>query len=199
MAEKKKKADKSHKTESVYLILVLLLAFFILGSAFLFREQLRSRNEQQLYEELTRIQQMVTYRQTYRSVFYTSVKENFLQERTLLFTADFQVAAGIDLSRGFTLDAKGDSVHLTLPAGTILYVDADDTSLEQVFVKERFSSITTGDYLPLLTEEKQNILNQAREGGIEKDAEQRAEQIFMGILKMAGFQRAAVSFRRDSL
>ena len=163
------------------------------------RERAVRQREQSLYEELTRINELITCRQTYRSVFYTRIKENFIQERTLLFTADFHVTAGIDLSRGFTIRSSGRGISLILPAAEILFIDADDTTLEQVLIRERFSSVTTGDYLPLLTEEKENILRQAVARGIEKQAEQRAARIFLGMLKLAGFKRVNVSFRKELL
>ncbi len=194
-------SEKNRSSRRV-LSLSLLLIFLCCGAGgifFLVQKHNRIIREQQVYEELTRIRELVTNRQVYRSVIYTTVKENFLQERSLLFTADFHVTAGIDLSKGFSLEIQGNSAYLTLPAGEILLVDADDTSLEQVFTKERFSTITTGDYLPLLTGEKDNIRQQAREKGIEKEAEIRAQQIFSGMLKMTGYDHVIVTFRRELL
>jgi hypothetical protein len=196
MARRKKKKNRSPLLLSS---LVLLICLLLAGTGLMLRERAVRQREQALYEELTRIRELVTSRQTYRSVFYTRIKENFIQERTLLFTADFHVAAGIDLSRGFSLRSTGRRVSLILPTAEILFIDADDTTLEQVLILERFSSVTTGDYLTLLTEEKENILRQGVEGGIEKQAEQRAGQIFRGMLKLAGYERVNISFRKELL
>ena len=184
--------------KGISIIIILIVLFCGSAASFLLMQRHNRLNrEQQVYEELSQLRELVTNRQVYRSVIYSTVRENFLQERSLLFTADFHVTAGIDLSRGFSLEIQGNSAYLTLPAGEILLVDADDTSLEQVFTKERFSAITTGDYLPLLTEEKENIRKQAVEKGIQKEAEIRARQIFSGMLKMTGYDRVFVTFRRE--
>ena len=158
-----------------------------------------TRREQTLYDKLSSIRELVTNRQTYRSVFYSRRKEKFFQERSLPFTADFHVVAGVDLSGGFSLDTKGGAVRLILPPGKILSVDADDTSLQQNQIKEQLSSVITGDYLPLLAEEKDHIARQARDFGIEKDAEYRAQQILHGMLETAGFERISIAFRREML
>ena len=194
-AKRKKKTDSS----LIPLVSVLILCLVIVISALAFRQRQIRYREQALYNKLTQIRELVTNRQVYRSVFYSRIKDNFIQERSFLFTADFHVSAGVDLARGFSLRTDGNSAVLQLPAAGILSIDADDTSIEEVFVKERFSSVTTGDYLPLLGEEKENIRRTAEESGLERDAERRAEMIFRGMLKMAGYDRITVSFRREVL
>ncbi|OQY35676.1 MAG: hypothetical protein B6241_00345 [Spirochaetaceae bacterium 4572_59] len=197
MSPKRKKTRRSVRLSVLLAGIVFCLLIVAAGFCGRYR-QIRLR-EQELYDELVQIRELVTNRQIYRSVFYSRVKENFIQERSLLFTAEFHVSAGIDLSSGFSLNTSGRSAFLILPPGEILNIDADDSSLEQVVIKERFSSITTGDFLPLLTKEKENIREQAVQQGLENDAEARARQIFYGMLRMAGYENIHISFRRELL
>ena len=194
-AKRKKKPDSS----LISLVSVLIICLILVISALAVRQKQMRCREQALYNELTQIRELVTNRQVYRSVFFSRIRDNFIQERSLLFTADFHVSAGVDLARGFSLQTKGNTAVLQLPAAGILSIDADDTSIEEVFIKERFSSVTTGDYLPLLGEEKENIRRTAEERGLNRDAERRAELIFRGMLKMAGYDKITVSFRREVL
>lgn len=204
MPSKRKKTNSSNHSSlyspvrsGIVLWLGILLCLIIVSAGFYGRYRQARLREQDLYAELVQIRELVTNRQVYRSVFYSRVKENFIQERSLLFTAQFHVSAGVDLSKGFSLNTSGRSASLILPPGGILSIDADDTSLKQVVIKERFSSVTTGDFLPLLTEEKVNIREQAVQKGLEHDAEARAKQIFYGMLRMAGYEKIHISFRRE--
>jgi len=203
MAQRKKKGKNTSAPISLRLTLHILLLTAAVGlmtgsGVYLQRRSARQRTEA-VREELRRISELVTCRQTYRSVFYTSTKQNFIQERTLLFTAEFRVAAGLDLAEGFELETRGRRAEVLLPPGRILSIDADDTSLEQVFIRERFSTVTTGDYLPLLTGEKDMIRQKAEESGLSRRAEDRAAGIIRGILIMSGYEEVSVRFRRESL
>ncbi len=180
------------------LISLLILSLFAAGGYRGFQEY-RSRRLSGLSDRLSRMGELTTVTQLYRSVFYVREKKNFIQEKTLLFTAEYNVQAGIDLSEGFDLTLKGNTVRLVLPPGRLLLVDGDDSSLQQVYIKERFSSVDTGDYLPLIGEERENIRRRALESGILKSAEERAVLILNGILYSAGLEDAEIRFEREGL
>lgn len=144
--------------------------------------------------QLEQLGELTTVTQLYRSVFYTREKKNFIQDKSILFTAEFNVQAGVDLSEGFDLSIKGDHARLILPPGRIFLVDADDTSFKQILIKEKFSNINTGDFLPLIFEEAAVIKEQVLKQGLPTEAEEKAAILLKGILRSAGIENVQVEF-----
>ena len=166
------------------------------GAWFYNKKQVENR-QSALTRKLEMMGELTTVTQRYRSVFYIREKKNFIQDKSLLFTADFNVYAGVDLAEGFDLSLKGREVRLVLPEGRIFLVDADDEGMHQILIKERFSSIDTGDYLPVISEEGENIRRQALEQGVQKKAEERAASLLRGIFKSAGLEDISIQYRRE--
>ncbi|MDC7240318.1 MAG: DUF4230 domain-containing protein [Spirochaetales bacterium] len=197
MPQKTKRRKKKKPPVHRALTLVLLAAVLGLLPAGAYC-LVRSREEKTSLEirgQIEKLGELTTITETYRSVFYTREKKNFIQDKSLLFTAEFTVQAGVDLSEGFELSYKGGMVRLDLPPGRIFLVDADDTSFNQIQIKEQFSSINTGDYLPLVSSEAEVIREQALDGGILRSAEERAALLLEGILRSAGAEEVSIRFR----
>jgi len=193
----KKKIQKRiiHKNALVLLVSVLVTVLLILGSLWIYHRKSEERQRQFLTRSLEKLGEFTTITQRYRSVFYMHEKKNFIQDKSVLFTADFNVQAGIDLGEGFDLQIKGGQVIMTLPRGRIFLVDADDSTIEEVMIKEQFSSIHTGDYLPMISEESQNIRRQALSSGVPRQAEERAALLLRGILRSAGIKNIYIRFK----
>lgn len=184
---------------AVSILLSLLLTVLIGAAGYWGFREYQSRRLDGVSDRLNSMGELTTVTQLYRSVFYVRERKNFIQEKTLLFTAEYNVRAGIDLSEGFELSTHGGRVRLVLPPGRLLLVDGDDRSLRQVYLKERFSSVDTGDYLPLIGEERESIRHRALESGIVKTAEERAVLILKGILASAGLEDADIRFEGEIL
>lgn len=191
---KKNKVPYRKSLITLTLIILTLLPFSVFYLSLL-------REEKRLTEirgELEELGELTTVTQLYRSVFYTREKKNFIQDKSILFTAEFKVQAGIDLAEGFDLSLKGRQARLVLPPGRIFLVDADDTSFRQILIKEKFSTINTGDFLPLVSREALSIREQAMNQGLPGDAEEKAALLMKGILRAAGLENVQVVFRERS-
>jgi len=201
MPPKKKPQKKGGLNHSFIILLFFILsALLIPGAVWVFHKRSEERQEQFLTRRLEKLGEFRTITQRYRSVFYVREKKNFIQDKSVLFTADFNVQAGVDLSEGFDLQLKRGQVLVTLPRGRIFLVDADDSTIEEVMIREQFSTINTGDYLPLINEESEKIRHQALASGITETAEERAALLLRGILRSAGIEDADIRFRRgDSI
>ncbi len=191
----RKKKRKSVKKKVSALLLLAAALVVLPAAAYCVVRSREERTEEILRGQIEKMGEMTTVTEIYRSVFYTREKKNFIQDKSLLFTAEFRVQAGVDLSEGFDLTCKGGMVRLDLPPARIFLVDADDTSFNQIHIKEQFSSINTGDYLPLVSSEADVIRAQALESGICRTAEERAALLLEGLLKSAGADRVSIRFR----
>ncbi|MBF9015493.1 MULTISPECIES: DUF4230 domain-containing protein [unclassified Oceanispirochaeta] len=193
MTVRKKKSSPSKITLPALCLLILLLALPL--SVLYLTRQKEQKRVSEIRGQLEQLGELVTVTQLYRSVFYTREKKNFIQDKSILFTAEFIVQAGVDLSEGFDLSVKGGQARLILPPGRIFLVDADDTSFRQILIKEKFSSINTGDFLPLVSEEADSIEEQAVNQGLPAAAEDKAVILMKGILRAAGVDNIQVVFR----
>ncbi len=195
MPSKGKKSRTSPFLRKGALLLLLVLAGAAGTVVPLSLAHVRSVREKGVQEKLRALGELTTVTRMYRSVFYTREKKNFIQDKSILFTAEFSVEAGVNLAEGFDLSFRGTRARLVLPPGRIFLVDADDTSFRQILVKEQFSTIDTGDYLPLIGEEAQSIRSQALDGGICREAEDRAGHLLTAVLRAAGAKEVTVAFR----
>ena len=178
-------------------LFLVIAALLVPYGAWLYSRKQEEKNLSALTRKLEMLGELTTVTQRYRSVFYIHEKKNFIQDKSLLFTADYNVYAGVDLAEGFDLQQSGHELRLTLPAGRIFLVDADDEGIHQILVRERFSSIDTGDYLPAISEEGENIRLQAMNQGIEGKAEERAASLIRGIFKSEGIKEISIHFRKE--
>lgn len=190
----RKKKSTPNKIILPALCLIILLLALPLSVLYLTRQKEQKRVSE-IRGQLEQLGELITITQLYRSVFYTREKKNFIQDKSILFTAEFIVQAGVDLSEGFDISVKGGQARLILPPGRIFLVDADDTSFRQILIKEKFSSINTGDFLPLISEEADSIEEQAVNQGLPGAAEDKAVILMKGILRAAGVDNVQVVFR----
>lgn len=193
MKSRKKKSSRRKYILPLISLLILLTALPL--SVFYLYRQKEQRVAGEIRGKLEQLGELTTVTQLYRSVFYTREKKNFIQDKSILFTAEFNVQAGVDLSEGFDLSIRGGNARLILPPGRIFLVDADDTSFKQIMIKEKFSTINTGDFLPLISEESVAIEEQAESQGLPAAAEDKAVILMKGILRAAGIENVQVEFR----
>lgn len=140
-----------------------------------------------------------TYEHVYRDIVYFGEERSFLffrtMDRRLLFSVNFRVRAGIDLSTGLRLipDATDPTrLYVRLPAPRILLVDADESSIRQYFVREQGGRITWLEYADQLERAGERIREEAIARGILDQAERNAVRVLENFLALAGF--TAVEF-----
>jgi len=195
--KKNKKRNPGQKKALFLLSALILLAVLIPAAVMVCTMEGEKKQYQYLTRRLEKLGEFTTVTQRYRSVFYMREKKNLIQDKSVLFTAEFNVLAGVDLAEGFDLAVKGRQVRISLPPGRIFLVDADDASIEEIMVRQQFSSIHTGDYLPLISEEKDRIRKQVLAGDVPRQAEERAALLIRGILRAAGIEEADIRFRSE--
>lgn len=135
-----------------------------------------------------------TYEHVYRDIVYFGEERSFLffrtMDRRLLFSVNFRVRAGIDLTAGLRIipDATDPTrLYVRLPAPRVLLVDADETSIRQYFVREQGGRITWLEYSDQLEGARERIRQEAIDRGILDQAEQNALRVLENFFALAGF------------
>ena len=108
----------------------------------------------------------------------------------MLFSVDIRVRAGVDLARGVivTPDRRDPNrIYVRLPEPEILAVDADESSIEEYFIREQGGRIGLLELTDQLEEAKERIAREAVERGILDRADENARRLITGFLAMAGF------------
>lgn len=147
--------------------------------------QIRDKKFDTANSRIRNLEELVTARQIFRDVIYTEVRENFIVDKRSLFTINYVVTAGSDLSGGISLKSKRGRISLVYPYPRILGIDADESSIDQFFSVERFGKIKQSDYLNALYDEKERIRKEALDSGILERADMNLRNLITGILKEA--------------
>jgi hypothetical protein len=147
---------------------------------------LRDRKLQAYADRIKNLEELVAARHIYRNVIYTETKENFIVDKRALFSINYIVTAGTDLSKGVEIKVTNNSIVLTYPYPEIISIDADENSIDQYFTLERFGKLKQSDYLTILYDEKSRIRDEALEGGILERADKNLQRLFRTILKEGG-------------
>lgn len=135
-----------------------------------------------------------TYEHIYRDIVYFGEERSFLffktMDRRLLFSVNFRVRAGMDLTEGLRVipdEADPTRLYVRLPAPRVLLVDADEESIHQYFVREQGGPITWLEYSDQLEAAKDRIRREAIDRGILEQAEQNAVRVLENFFTLAGF------------
>lgn len=187
MAGKKKKKGKAN----LYWIFQSLIFLFILAGILLLLNSGRlpwGRNLQtlQMEQKIQSMQELVTVNQVFRDVIYREEKR-FISDKRVLFSIEFHLKAGVPLDNArVNFNAQGIPV-VHLPSARILSIDADERSIEQIFVREQFAQIHQSDYMEVLIKEKERLEQEALERGILSEAEAQLKLILQPLFRMAGY------------
>lgn len=148
------------------------------------------------------LQTIATTEYRYRDVIYFGEQTRFLGlpagSRSILFSVSISVLAGVDLNHGVDVeidDRSSDRVFVTLPAPDIIRVDAEDRSIFQYFVQERFSRIDWVEVSDEVENAKERNKRDAIERGLLLQAERQARAVVTRLLHAGGFSRVQVRFR----
>ncbi len=175
----------SKKVAGTWIIISLLVIAFAVLFLFLSLE-FRDRKLEAYSERIRNLEEIVTARQIYRNVIYTEIKENFIVDKRSLFTIEYIVSAGVDLSTGVTIAVSDNAVHISYPYPRILGIDADESSIDEYFSLQRFGKLKQSDYLNIIYDEKERIEEDSLSGGLLERADKNLQNLISGILRESG-------------
>lgn len=166
----------------VLILIAAALMFFFLSLEY------RDRKLETFERRIRNLEELVTARQIYRNVIYTEIKENLIVDKRALFTIDYIVTAGVDLSSGVRILAESNSIKVLYPRPEIFSVDADESSIDEYFSLQRFGKLKQSDYLNILYDEKIRIEEDALNGGILDRADKNLRSLIRSLLKKGGIE-----------
>ncbi|MBN2627863.1 MAG: DUF4230 domain-containing protein [Spirochaetales bacterium] len=181
------------KRRTLSIALLSLMAFVLIFTGTLIGTEERARLDT-LEEKISLQSHLVTARQTYREVIYTKITAGPMAKE-LLFSADFAVEAGVDLSRcRLKRNWKGQLV-LILPPVQIFSVDFVEDSIQEYVAWEFLARINQKDYLPLIAEEKSLLREEALQSELIPRAENNVRSFLRGPLSRSGWDYVDIRFR----
>lgn len=138
--------------------------------------------------------ELPTCEHIYRDLVYFGQEKSFLfiktVDRAVLFSIDIRVRAGLDLAGGIVLTPdRFDShrIYVRLPAAEVLTVDADESTIEQYFIREQGGRIGLMDLSGQIADVKARTRQEAVDRGILDQADATARSLVRGFLELAGF------------
>ncbi|MBN2657008.1 MAG: DUF4230 domain-containing protein [Spirochaetales bacterium] len=164
----------------------LLFSLPVVALVFLLSLELRDRKLEEAGDRIRNLQELVTARQIYRNVIYTEVRENLIVDKRSLFTINYIVTAGVDLSSGFSLKAEENRIVVSYSSPRIFSIDADESSIDEYFALERFGRIKQSDYLDTVYDEKERIRKEAVDSELLERADRNLQSLITGILRDRG-------------
>lgn len=166
-------------TSSVTLLLILILVS-IMG--------IRSRERAHILNRLEKLEQLVTAKQIYKEVLYLKKTEDFLwiplKHREFLISVKYNITAGIDISRGYDISRVSGKYIIKLPRAEVFSIDADDKSIKEYFIKERFSQVKRDDFFSMIQDSKSEIIAGEEIKDLLNLAENNAARLFISLMQM---------------
>lgn len=158
----------------------------------------------ELEEQVRSLVQLATHEFVYRDLVYFGEERSFLflktVDKAVLFSIDITVRAGVDLSEEFSILRDRwvpDRVYVRLPEAEVLSVDADETSIDEYFIRERGGRIALSDLNQQLAEAKAMVTEDALERDILDRARENAQVAIERFLSLAGFAEVEFSSPED--
>ena len=187
------------------IILSFAVAVGVAVTAWLVTREVRSQHLDGIRSVEAQIQQLSTFttaRFTYRDVVYFDRRSQVFGiptgQQELLFSVEIHVVAGIDLMRDFEVQPDPDDprrAFVTLPEPEIVRVDADERSLHQYMVRERWGRIDWLDVSEEVERAKDRNRADAIERGILDRSRRQARSVVAALLRGAGFDVVELRFR----
>jgi hypothetical protein len=190
--ETHQKKQPSGQGKKTVITEILLAALFIcavgyIGYTLLGRSGKTRTDLPVLENKIRQIQELAVVNQVYRDVIYIKSGTVFTSE--ILFTIEYNIIAGVDLRKGFSLNEEDGIVTVELPPAEILSIDADDTTINQIFIRETFRPVRQSDYMEYIISEKEILRQAAVDSGILIRAGNNAEKIIEKIILLSGYEQ----------
>ena len=157
----------------------------------------RLPNDAEIRAQIERIGTLRTGEYLYRDVVFFDGPDRPLGIRVteLLFSVELVVSTGVDLTTGVQANAAGaGTLAVTVPAPRIVRVDADEQTIEQLFVRERLASIDFAQVGSELERAKERVASDAVQRGALRRAESRAREVIDALARSRGYSGAEVTF-----
>lgn len=162
--------------------------------------------EEVLEASIRSISSVPACEQIYRDIVYIGEEQKLLFFKTvdkqLLFSIDIVVQAGIEDTGFIDINYTGNrgaggkpAVIISLPDSVILEVDADESSIEQFFIKEYGKEITRLEYYDEINRKKEEIKADAVKTGILERADNNIRNLIRNMMNLAGVE--VEDFRRS--
>jgi hypothetical protein len=144
------------------IVIVSVIFILILGSAICLTLNKRSKNNPYIVaEKLKEISQITTGQDIYREIIYSKSTKDVLWmpiiNKEMLFSIEYNIITGIDLAQGYNIKMTDKTIYVSLPPVSILSIDAREETIDEYFVKERFTSIKKDDFFSIINETKNEI------------------------------------------
>jgi len=141
-----------------------------------------------------------TVEHIYRSIVYYEGTDKLLgfipiDSQKLLFKVNTRIRAGVNLAKGITINRKALSLHVILPAPSVLLVDTDENSLFQYFVKNDKKQLDWRSVSLELQKTKQYVKQQAIAHGILHRARINAEHALRSFFFLLGFSKVTFTWQ----
>ncbi|MBN2616684.1 MAG: DUF4230 domain-containing protein [Spirochaetales bacterium] len=172
-----------------YLVLAAVFTFIIMSLLIYSNISKNEKEKEIITNKILRLEELVTAKQIYKEILYSKESQDILwipvKNREFLISINYIVTAGIDISKGFNIEKKDDVYILTIPKGEIFSIDADDSSIYEYFVKERFSQLKRDDYFKLIIKSKEDILNGDKIPELLQNCEYNAGRLLTSLLQLS--------------
>lgn len=176
---------------------IISLSLIVIILSLLLFYTLRPDPELRLRAKLEELSTLTTGIETYREIIYSKTTGDIfwipLKNKEILFSIEYRIQTGIDLSKGYKIFFHKDFTEIVLPHSQVISIDADDLSIKEYFIKERFSSISRDDYFSIINDTK---LKLAKDDSIEKilqESDKKAKSTIESLFKISG-DNVKVSF-----
>jgi hypothetical protein len=196
---------KYTERRQIALLIAIVIAAFVITSTCTIEKR---PGIEELESQIQAILELPTYEHIYRDIIYVDRERSFLifkiMQARVLFSIDVRVQAGIDLAEGFKVIPdpafrRDGGITVVLPTAKILLVDADESSIQQYFIKEVGGELARLDYYDEINRKKEDIISDAIERGILLNATQNAKKLIAGFLTQAGFKNVTFDSRKINL
>jgi len=171
---------------------VLLVAATLLASGCAYTNR---PDPDEVSEHIKSILELPTFEHVYRDVIFIDRERFFLMFKTrdteVLFSIDVRIQAGLDLKKRFAITKKANGLEVTLPNAEILLADADESTIEQYFLKELGGNISRLDYYDEINRKKLELVEDAIARGILYHAEENARKLITSFLTGAGYEEVS--------
>ncbi len=173
-----------------YRMFCFLLLFFLIFSC----DKKSGVDIINLEDKVRNLLELHTYEHIYRDIVYYGKQRSFLfvktVDKSILFSINISVKAGIDFKEGFQLlrEEQDESIiYVKLPPAKVLLVDADESTIHQYYAAETGSELGLKEYSAQLSKIKEKTKADAVARGILIKAEENAKRIIRNFLELAGF------------
>lgn len=146
-----------------------------------------------LETQVRKILELPSVEMLYRDIIYQNLEKTFLfiktSEKEVLFAINIRIQAGYDLQDGFNIKyGEDNTLYIWLPEPKILIADADDESITQYFLKEKFDMFQYTEFQDIIHKRVEAMKKDAIERGIFTSAEDNTHGVLRDFFSLMGFE-----------